>query len=411
MTSEVQQQCPHAEGARNIPPSFTNDPYPFFEELRAEGSVHQIRLPDGTLSWWITGYEDIEAALNDWETFSSQVNNAVQDENIQNSQALIRKDEMLKHTMINRDPPDHSRMRKLVVRAFSASRIDALRPRIQQLADELLDDLAKRPSVDLVEDYAFPLPVGVICELLGVPHEDIPYYGALVTKLTGAQSPQEGKEAIEALKNFITEKLAAKRTNPGDDVFTAMVQAADEGTLSEPELPAMGLQLLTAGHETSIYMISGGMLRLLENPEQLAKLRENPDLVAPAIDELLRFDPPPVPGIFRHVTKDVTVDGTTIPKGALVILNLAAANRDSGKFSCPEKLDVSREDNPHMAFGGGVHYCLGARLARLEGEVAFATLLRRFPNLELAVPAEQVRHRPLNFLQRLESLPVKLNQD
>ncbi len=408
MTSEARQQCPHLGGARNIPPGFADDPYPFFEDLRAEGSVHQVRLPDGTLSWWITRYEDIEAALSDWETFSSQVHNAVQDEEIQNSQALIRKDEMLKHTMINRDPPDHSRMRKLVVRAFSANRIDGLRPRIQELADQLLDDLAKRPSVDLVEDYAFPLPVGVICELLGVPHEDIPYYGGLVTKLTGARSPQEGKDAIESLKVFITEKLAAKRTRPGEDVFTAMVQAADAGSLSEPELPAMGLQLLTAGHETSIYMISGGMLRLLEHPEQLAKLRDDPDLVPTAVDELLRFDPPPVPGIFRHVTRDVTLDGTTIPKGSLVILNLAAGNRDTGKFSCPEKLDVTREDNPHMAFGGGVHYCLGARLARLEGEVAFGTLLRRFPNLELAVPAKQIRHRPLNFLQRLESLPVKL---
>jgi 6-deoxyerythronolide B hydroxylase len=408
MTTEAQQGCPHLGGARNLPPGFSNDPYTFFEELRAGGSVHQIRLPDGTLSWWITRYDDIDAALNDWETFSSQVHKAVEDENIQNSQALIRKDEMLRYTMINRDPPDHSRMRKLVVRAFSAARIDGLRPRIQELADELLDNLAKRSSVDLVEDYAFPLPIGVICELLGVPREDIPYYGSLVTKLVGAQTPQDGKDAIAALKDFIVEKLAAKRTHPGDDVFTAMVNAADEGMLSEPELPAMGLQLLTAGHETSIYMISGGALRLLENPEQLAKVRENPELVPAAVDELLRFDPPPVPGIFRYVTKDVTVDGTTIPEGSLVILCLAAANRDTEKFSCPEQLDVTREDNPHMAFGGGVHYCLGARLARLEGTVAIGTLVRRFPNLELAVPPEEIRHRPLNFLQRLESLPVKL---
>ncbi|MGK5533892.1 cytochrome P450 family protein [Streptomyces sp. URMC 129] len=407
MTTEPQQGCPHM-GPRSLPPAFGEDPYTFFDELRASGSVHQIRLPDGTMSWWVTRYQDIDAALDDWQTFSSEVHHAVADAEIQNSQALIRKDETLRYTMINRNPPDHSRMRKLVVRAFSATRIDGLRPRIQELADELLDDLAQRPSVDLVEDYAFPLPVGVICELLGVPRADIDYYGALVTKLVGAATPQDGKDAIAELKDFIGKKLNDKRANPGDDVFTAMVQAADEGLLSEPELPAMGLQLLTAGHETSIYMISGGVLRLLENPDQLAKLREDPGLVPAAVDELLRYDPPPVPGVFRYATRDVEIDGTTIPEGALVILCLASGNRDTDKFSCPEKLDITREDNPHMAFGGGVHYCLGARLARLEGEIAIGTLLRRFPDLEPVVPLDQIRHRPLNFLQRLESLPVRL---
>ncbi|MEV0222091.1 cytochrome P450 [Streptomyces sp. NPDC050704] len=409
-TPPQERMCPHAEpdDGHTIPHDFAENPYPFFTNLRDTGSVHKVILPDGTPSWWVTRYEDIDACINDHVRFSSEVTHAVNRPEVQNSQALIRKDETLRYTMINRDPPDHSRMRKLVVRAFSANRIDSLRPRIQELAAELLDRMEERGEAELIEDYAFPLPIGVICELLGVPREDISYYGALVTKLVGAARPGDGLSAIAELKDFIAQKMADKRKAPADDVFSAMVQAADEGVLSEPELPAMGLQLLTAGHETSIYMISGGMFRLLQHPDQLAAVQADPDLARAAVDELLRFDPPPVPGVFRHATEDVTVDGTVIPKGSLVILCLASANRDTTKFECPERLDVTRAENPHMAFGGGVHYCLGARLARLEGEVAIGSLIRRFPKLRLAVPAEQIQHRSLNFLQRLDSLPVVL---
>ncbi len=401
------ESCPHS-GVRRLPPDFADNPYRFFTELRESQSVHRVRLPDGTDSWWVTRYSDVEECLNDHRLFSSEVHHAVAPEHVQNSQALIRKDETLRYTMINRDPPDHTRMRKLVVRAFSAGRIDALRPRIQELADELLDGFASADELELIENYAFPLPVGVICELLGVPRQDINYYGALVSQLVGAANPQEGLSAIGELKDFIGKKLAEKRKHPADDVFTAMIEAADDGLLSEPELPAMALQLLTAGHETSIYLISGGTLRLLQNPQQLAAVRQNPSLLPAAVDELLRFDPPPVPGVFRHATQDVEIDGVTIPKGALVILCLASANRDEARFSAPEQLDVHRSENPHVAFGGGVHYCLGARLARLEGEIGIGSLIRRFPDLRLAVPSEDIRRKPLNFLQRLDGLPVRL---
>lgn len=391
-------------------PEFGQDPHPFLGSLREAGPVHRVLLPDGTESWWVTRHDEVAACITDHERFSSQVHRAVESSRIQNSQALIRKDPTLRFTMINRDPPDHTRMRKLVVQAFSARRVDALRPRIESRARRLLDALADRDgSVDLVKDYAFPLPVGVICDLLGVPESDSQYFGSLINRLIGAAGGQQALESIAALKEFMAAKLQDKRVRPADDVLTGMVEAADEGgLLSREELPAMALQLLTAGHETSIYLISGGILRLLQHPDQLDLLLQDSSLLPNAIDELLRFDPPPVPGVFRYATEDVDVSGTTIPKGSLVILSLAAANRDPEHFPSPDELDLTRQDIEHMAFGGGIHYCLGARLARLEGEIAIGSLLSRFPHLRLAIPFADVRWKPLNFLRGLTELPVRL---
>jgi cytochrome P450 len=392
-------------------PEFGQDPHSFLGSLRAAGPVHRVLLPDGTESWWVTRHEEVAACIADHQRFSSQVHRAVESAKIQNSQALIRKDPTLRFTMINRDPPDHTRMRKLVVQAFSARRVDALRPRIEARAQRLLEALAGREdAVDLVKNYAFPLPVGIICDLLGVPESDSQYFGGLINRLIGAAGGQQALESIAALKQFMTDKLDDKRAHPADDVLTGMVQAAAEsGLLSREELPAMALQLLTAGHETSIYLISGGILRLLQHPDQLEMLRQDPSLLPNAIDELLRFDPPPVPGVFRYATEDVNVSGTTIPKGSLVILSLAAANRDPDHCPSPDKLDVVRQHIEHMAFGGGIHYCLGARLARLEGEIAIGSLLSHFPRLRLAIPFADVRWKPLNFLRGLTELPVRLN--
>lgn len=392
-------------------PEFSQNPHSFLNSLRDAGPVQRVLLPDGTESWWVTRYEEVLACIGDHKRFSSQVHRAVESSAIQNSQALIRKDPTLRFTMINRDPPDHTRMRKLVVRAFSAQRVDALRPRIEERARQLLDQMADRGSaVDLVKEYAFPLPVGVICDLLGIPETDSEYFGGLISGLIGAAGGEQALKSITALKDFMADKLERKRTHPGDDVLTGMIEAADdEGLLSEEELPAMALQLLTAGHETTIYLISGGTLRLLQHPDQMDVLRDDPSLLSNAIDELLRFDPPPVPGVFRFATEDVDVGGTTIPKGSLVILSLAAANRDPQRFSNPESLDVTRQEIEHVAFGHGIHYCLGARLARLEGEIALGSLFGRFPAITLAIPFEDVRWKPLNFLRGLTALPVLLH--
>lgn len=397
-------------GAVRVPPDFSDNPHPFISKLRDAGAVHQVILPDGTPSWWITRYDAVEAVLGDHELFSNEVHHAVASSKIQNSQALIRKDPMLQLVMINRDPPDHTRMRKLVVGAFNARNIDALRPRLEALAEELMDAIDSDEPVELVESFAFPFPVGFICELLGIPRSDIGYFGGLVTKLVGAPGPDVALSAIHDLKEFMIAKLADKRANPADDVLSNLVRAADEdGLLSHDELPAHALQVLTAGHETSIYLISAGLFHLLTHPDQLELIRRDPSLLPQAIDELLRYDPPPIPGVFRYATRDTEIEGTVIPKGSLVIVCLAAANRDASRFTDPHSLNVLRQSNPHVAFGGGIHYCLGARLARIEGIIAIGGLLRKFPEIRLAVPAEQIRHRPLNFLQRLDELPVLLH--
>jgi cytochrome P450 len=396
--------APHTLG-----PEFGQDPYPFLNALRDAGPVHRVRLPDGKESWWVTGYDEVDTCLDDHEVFSSQVHRALANDSIENSQALIRKDELLKHTMINQDPPDHTRMRKLVVRAFGAGNVEALRPRIERIADDLLDRMEAGPDeVDLVPEYAFPVPVGVICELLGIRYEDSSRLGSLVTNMIGAGSGEQAMEAMQGMKRFMLEKIEEKRSRRGDDVLTSLIDATDECTLSPPELPAMAMQILSAGHESSIFLISSGTFNLLREPEQLVAVRDNPELLPRAVEEIVRYEPPPVPGVFRYVTKDVDVGGTLIPEGSLAILSLAAANRDGRRIAEPDKFDTGREENPHLSFGGGVHYCLGARLARVEGEIAIGRLIRRFPAMRLAIPPEEVTRRPLNFLQRLNRLPVRL---
>lgn len=407
MKTTVTDTCTVAGAPHRVSADFGQDPYPFLAELNETGPVHRVLLPDGSESWWVTRYQEVQECLTDHVRFSSQVQHAVEDEDIQNSQALIRKDDLLRLVMINRDPPDHSRMRKLAVREFSASRVDALRPRIGAITEGLLDRIAERDEVDLVQDYAFPIPVGVICELFGIPLSDSTYLGELVTGMVGAASPHEALAAIDGLKTFMFEKVRDKRAKPGDDVLTRLIQATDEGTLSEPELPAMALQIITAGHESSIFMISAGVFNLLQNPDQLDAVRKDPALLPAAVEELLRAEPPPVPGVFRHATEDVQVAGVTIPRGSLVIISLAAANREPSQFASPHAINILRSENPHLSFGAGIHYCLGARLAIVEGEIAIGGLLRRFPKLSLAVAPDQITRRPLNFLQRLSSLPVR----
>jgi cytochrome P450 len=389
-------------------PDFGRNPFPFLETLSQEGPVARVTLPDGTDAWFVTRYDEVIACLSDHERFSSEVTRAVRDSQTGNSQALIRKDETLRYTMINRDPPDHTRMRKLVVRAFGASRVDGLRPTIQGIADDLLDQLAGQDQVDLVSQYAFPLPVRVICGLLGVPQEDSAFFGKSITRLLAARGPEDALQGISELKSYIGEKLQEKRAKPADDVLTGMVQAADEsGLLNEAELPAMALQLLTAGHETTIYMISAGTLRLLQHPDQLAMLRNDPSLMPAAVDELLRYDGPAMPGVFRYAKQDVQIGAATIPAGALVIASLPTANRDPRQYSTPSELDLSRQEAEHLAFGHGIHYCLGARLARLEVGIAIGSLIRRFPELSLAISPDEVRWKPLNFLRSLVELPVR----
>lgn len=358
-----------------IDSDFFQDPYPVYDECRAIGPV-RVQMPDGTTPWLLTRYDDVVAAL-DHPRLSS----------------AITPSGMLNHT----DPPDHTRLRKLVVRAFGARRIDALRPRVQRIADELLDEWADAPLVDLVATFAFPLPIRVIGELMGVPPGD----HARLRELTEAMvRPADMLDGYTRLGEYLREFTRTKE--PGDDLTTELIRARDDGRLSSDELTAMLMLLIVAGHETTVQLIGNGALALFRQPDRLAELKDDPALLPAAVDELLRFDGPLTPGVLRIAVGEVVLGGVTIAAGDLVLVSVSAANRDPSRYPDPDALVFDR--GPNLGFGHGIHHCLGARLARLEGEVALGTLLRRYPDVALATDEVTWRYA---ITRGLTALPVR----
>ena len=319
--------------------------------------------------------------------------------------------------MLSVDPPDHTRLRRLTSAAFSRPRIAALRPRVQAIADRLLDDLHARGDtvVDLVQGFAFPLPFTVISELLGVPEPDRDRLGRWFTTLLAPSSaPEPPAQAVAASANivrYLTVLLTRKRAVPGEDLVTDLVRAADQdGALSEQEMLSTIFQLVVAGHDTTTSLIGNGTAALLTHPEQRDALAADPARVPHAIEEILRWDAPVPHATFRYTTQDVALGGTVIPAFAQVIISLAAAGRDPARYDNPETFDITRTDTRHLAFGHGIHHCLGARLARLEGVIALTTLHRRFPAMRLAVPRPALHwdHGDGLVLRGLTELPVTL---
>jgi len=315
------------------------------------------------------------------------------------------------------DNPDHTRLRTLVSKAFTPRRIELLRGRIEALCEALLDEMNRKGDrqgeAELVSDYALPLPATVIAELLGVPAEDHNKFHRWSNRLGSVSSGRDMLRALPAAFSFVRylRKMSERRRDdPQDDLITALIQAEEEGDkLSEDELLAMAFLLLVAGHETTVNLIASGTLALLEHPEQTERLRRDPSLAKPAVEELLRYTSPVEMATERYAREDVEIEGTTIPRGELVLAVLGSANRDERHFADPEVLDLARDPNRHLAFGrGGVHHCLGAPLARMEGQIAIGALLRRFPGARLAVTPESLRWRRGLFLRGLERLPVSL---
>ncbi|KEQ24834.1 cytochrome P450 family protein [Paenibacillus tyrfis] len=311
--------------------------------------------------------------------------------------------------MLTVDPPDHTRLRRLASKAFTPHTIEGLRPRIQQIADELLDAVQERGRMDLITDFAYPLPITVISEMLGIPVADRDQFREWTRKLLNASlDPKQEDTVSEVLDKFveyIKTLLAEKRAHPGNDITSGLVQAHDEGDqLSENELLSTIWLLIVAGHETTVNLIGNGILALLKHPEQMRLLRSDPSLLPSAVEELLRYAGP-VMIASRFASEDIPMHGNEIRKGEIVLVSLAGANVDPHKFSHPEVLDITREENEHLAFGKGIHLCLGAPLARLEGQVAFGTLLQRLPHLRLAVEPEQLTYNR-STLRSLTSLPV-----
>jgi cytochrome P450 len=386
------------------PPSLYH-PAPEFAALREERPVAQVVLPDGKTGWLVTRHADVRQVLID-PRFSRAAAAAAPDAP-QTMLAAFNTD-----SLTSLDPPEHTRLRRLVVRAFTARRVEQLRARVAKLVDELLDALETRPRpVDMVEHFSLPLPVAVICELLGVPATDRPKFHALSdTLMSDAQGdPGKVEAAFGEFAAYFAGLVAAKRAKPTDDLVTALIAARDEeDRLSERELVTLGMGLLLAGHETTANQINMLLLTLLHHPEQLADLRADPDAIAAAVEELMRFVQLGDGGVSfpRVTTEEVELSGVTLPAGVAVLPALSAANRDPAVFADPDRLDLTRTDNPHVGFGAGVHHCLGAQLARMELQEALRGLLRRLPGLRIAVPESELRFKSGLIIRSLETLPV-----
>jgi cytochrome P450 PksS len=390
-------------------PAFKADPFPFYARLRDEAPVFPVTVPRIGKAWLITCYDDVVGVLKD-ERLVKSPKAAMTPEQLKKARTLPRMLAPLERGLLNLDGEDHDRLRALVHKAFTPRRIEQMRDRAQVLADELLDAAQRRGGMDVVADYALPIPLVLIGRILGVPEKDNARFSAWSKVLISAPERRNPLTAVPSVLRFLRylRKLIAERTDrPRDDLISAMAKAADgDDRLTADEILAMSVLLLTAGHETTRNLISSGLLALLEHPEQLARLRDHPELIKPGIDELVRFVVPAEMATERYAREDVAIAGVTIPRGSLVLAVLASANRDARYFDDPDTLDVGRVNNRHLSFGQGMHYCLGAPLARLEAQIAIGTLLRRAPGLRLAVGPDQLRWRGGIILRGLEALPV-----
>ncbi|MER6715278.1 MULTISPECIES: cytochrome P450 [unclassified Streptomyces] len=392
---------------------FTENPHAVYRELRRRGPVHRVRLPGGLTAWLIVRYEEARVALSDprfrkdWSFAAPELRKLRTGDERNTTQLFGR-------SMLSADPPDHSRLRKLVSKAFTPRRIEALRPRIEEMTDGLIGAMAGGERCDLMEALAYPLPISVICEILGVPSLDRNRFQDASNKLISSDAPTSDYfDSAKRLNDYLDELVAEKRRAPGDDVLSTLTQVTDEdgSRLSDEELRGTAFVLLFAGHETTVNLIGNATLALLTHPDQLAAVRDDWSLLDAAIEETLRWDGPVEATTWRFAAEDVTVGDTLIPgDGSLVLVSLVSANRDHGHCSDPDSFDISRSASGHLAFGHGIHFCLGAALARMESRIALRSLFETFPGLALDTPADQLQWRPGLPMRGLIKLPVVLGR-
>ncbi|MEU0831360.1 cytochrome P450 [Streptomyces sp. NPDC005969] len=378
---------------------FTADPYPTYAKLRSAGPVHSIRTDEAERIWLIVGYEEGRAALadqrlsKDWRT----------------SDLWTGDGDPINANMLEMDAPHHTRLRKLVAREFTARRIESLRPRVQQITDELLDAMVPAGRGDLVDALAFPLPMTVICELIGVPDLDRDRFRLLSNGIVAPTSADTGSEAVRAMGAYLVELIEDKRCAPGDDLMSALIRVRDEegDGLSPDELVGMAFLLLVAGHETTVNLISNGVRALLAHPGQLAALRADLGLIDGAVEEMLRYDGPVETTTFRFTREPVEIGNRSIPAGEAVLVALAGGDRDPARYPDPDHFDIRRDAQGHLAFGHGMHFCMGAPLARMEGRIAIRTLLERCPDLALDPAGAELDWLPGMLIRGVRHLPVR----
>nr|WP_039938757.1 cytochrome P450 [Streptomyces himastatinicus] len=393
---------------------FATDPYPAYAWLREHAPVHRTTLPSGIDAWLVTRYADARQALAD-ARLSKNPQRHSESAHARGKVGIPgeQRADLMTH-LLNIDPPDHTRLRRLVSKAFTPRRVAAFAPRVRELTDDLIDAFADRKEADLIHEFAFPLPIYAICDLLGVPREDQDdFRDWAATMIRHGGGPRGGvARAVKKIRAYLAELIHRKRAALGNDLMSDLIRASDHGDhLTENEAAAMAFILLFAGFETTVNLIGNGLYALLRHPGQRARLQRaleegDEELLATGVEELLRYDGPVEMATWRFATEPVTIGGQRIAEGEPVLVVLAAADRDPERFADPDVLDLSRTDNQHLGYGHGIHYCLGAPLARLEAQTALATLLRRIPDLRLAVEPDDLRWRGGLIMRGLRTLPV-----
>lgn len=383
------------------------NPHALYKLMRETDPVHRDIGPvTGNSFWFLTRYQDCVDALKD-PRLSKEPAKALTTEQFGAMRSPFL--EPLNHHMLNFDPPTHTRLRGLVHKAFTPRMIDNLRPRIESISEELLTAMQehKGETIDFIDAYAFPVPIIVIMELLGIPAEERDQFRQWTRAILFSGDMQQMMVAGMSLIQYLAEIFDERRAHPKDDLISGLLHVEEDGNkLSQEEMISMIFLLLVAGHETTVNLIASGTMTLLKNPDQKDKLVKDPSLIRSAIEEMLRYESPVENTLNRWAVEDIEIGGKVIPRGDIVLATVLAANRDPSVFPDPDKFDIMREPNKHIAFGNGIHFCLGAPLARLEGAIAINALLRRIPTLELAVAPEQLRWNEQVILHGLTGLPV-----
>jgi len=391
-------------------PATRADPHPVYEQMRHHSPVVCLKGPvtDRPI-WFFTDYEDVQWALKEPRFIKDARRNlppelATRYQPASDGDAVF---EAINYHLLNLDPPDHTRLRALVHKAFTPRTIADLQPRIHSIAQSLLDNMARRREGDLIDDFAYPLPITVIGEMLGIGTDNQAKFREWTRFLLINGTSQQAQLAVMEFVQFINELIDERQKHPTSDILSNLVHAEEAGdTLNRLELLSMVFLLLVAGHETTVNLIGNGTLALLQHPDQMETLRRDPSLIQTAVEEILRYNGPVETPTLRFASQDVAYKGHTMRAGDIILPSLLAANRDPKVFNNPNTFDITRDPNPHVAFGYGIHYCLGAPLARIEGSIAINALVQRFPDLRLSVPANELVWNDSMLLHGMNAMPA-----